>query len=83
MNISPINSVNFAGTPDYKKGKQMFEALSKTEQAGKIGVEMFRQRYNSKTFGHQLPPPEGDLGAYVRLRVSIANAIKKVLDRRK
>lgn len=83
MSIIPVSSVSFTGRPDYKKGKQMFEALSKTEQAGKLGAESFRQNFNRKNIGFKLSEPEGDLDAYVRLKVSISNAIKKVIDKRK
>ncbi len=82
MSISPINNVSFTGG-DYQKGKKAFEALSRTEQAGKIGAEMFRQNFNRKNIGFKLSEPEGDLNAYVRLKVSISNALKKVLDKRK
>lgn len=82
MSIAPVNNITFTGG-DYQKGKKIFESLSKTEQAGKIGAEMFRQKFNRHNVGFKLSEPEGDLGAYVRLRVSISNAIKKVLDKRK
>lgn len=81
MSISPINNVSFTGG-DYQKGKKAFEALSRTEQSGKIGAEMFRQNFNRRNIGFKLSEPEGDLGAYVRLKVSLSNIIKKIIDKK-
>lgn len=81
MSISPINNVTFTGG-DYQKGKKAFEALSRTEQAGKMGAEMFRQSFNRRNIGFQLSEPKDDLGAYVRLKVSISNIIKKIVDKK-
>lgn len=81
MRVSQVNNTSFTGSVDLKKGKQAFESLSRTEQAGKLGAEMFRQNFNRKNIGFKLSQPEGNLADYVRFKVAISNAIKKVTEK--
>lgn len=76
-------NINFRGSMygDLKKGKQAFDALSRTEQAGKIGAEMFRQDFNNKNVGFKLSAQDNDLAGYIKFKVSIINAIEKVTEK--
>ncbi len=64
------------------KGKQKFNKFSQTEQAIKLGVEKFRQNYN-KTHTPILSAPKNNIGKFLRLKVSIKQAIEQVLKKNK
>lgn len=60
-------------------GREQFNKLSDLEKATRLGIEQFRQRYNSQHYGYPLPAPKDALSQEVRLRVIIKNAMQKVL----
>ena len=81
MKILSASNLNFRGSiyGDVSKGKKEFEELSREEQLTKLAVEKLRREFNSTAYGFQLSPLEGDLNGYVRYRIAIGEAMKKVL----
>lgn len=68
-----LQAVSFQG--NIGKGREEFKKLSMTEQAVKMGIESFRQKYN-RTHFPALKPEKGNLGEYVHYRLFIQNLVQ-------
>ncbi len=68
-----LQAVSFQG--NIGKGREEFKKLSLTEQAVKMGIESFRQKYN-RTHFPALEAEKGNLGEYVRYRLFIQNLVQ-------
>ncbi len=81
MRVS-FSTTNFRS--DYSKGKESFNKLSETEKFALLSAERARQEFN-KNHAPSLYTnlSAGDLFDYVRLKVTLENAIKTVAGRRK
>ena len=78
-----VNSVSFTGTlskSPLSEGRKQFEQLFESQRVGLIGVEKFRQKFNS-TSEHYLPVKDTPLVQYVKYKVCIENAMKKTLEK--
>lgn len=78
MRINSVSSVSYKANSPISEGRKQFNQLSETEQAGLVGVEKFRQRYNKQSVT-PLMVKDTPLAQYVKYKVCIENAMKKTL----
>ena len=78
MRINSVSSISYKANSPLTEGKKQFNQLTETQQAGLVGVEKFRQKYNSQAVT-PLMAKDTPLAQYVRYKVCIENAMKKTI----